>query len=183
MRLLPPARLRPKPVAVLSALLACLALPPARPAAGGPGAERQVELELAGVVPVGGDGACILVLKEKGARTILPLLLPDTSAQALGADLKARRTPGMLGEALRALGARVREVEIGAAEETVSAARVRLRQGGRQLEVAGRPSEAVALALSAGAPSSSRGSCSPPPGSRPTSSGAPGSAPRTRAET
>jgi bifunctional DNase/RNase len=131
-------------------LIACLALSPAR-AAGGPDAE-EVELELAGVMAVGGDGACLLVLREKGARTLLPLLLPGVNAQTLGADLRARRTPGMLGEALRALGARVRDVQIGAAVETVSAARVRLRQGARLLEVPSRPSEAVALAHSAGAP-------------------------------
>lgn len=142
-------------LAALAAVLAGIAALPARLSAEGPAAEARVELELAGVLPVTtgpGEGACILVLREKGARTILPLLLPDTSAQALQADLGARRTPGMLGEALRALGARVREVEIGAAEETVRAAHVRLRQGGRLLQVDGRPSEAVALALAAGAP-------------------------------
>ena len=145
------SRLRPRLLTAAAALVGCLALPPSLRAADG-GPDAAVELELAGLVPLGGDGACILVLREKGASTILPLLLPATSAQALQADLRAKRTPGMLGEALRALGARVREVEIAAAEETVEAAHVRLRQGARQLDVTGKPSEAVALALSTGAP-------------------------------
>jgi len=135
------------PVAAAASLLAV--------AVAASGAERggeRVELEVAGVVPVAEDGACILVLREKGAATLLPLMLPGFDARRLGLDLEAHRAPGLVGEAILALGARVLEVEIAELEETSSAARVRLAQGARRVELSGKPSESIALARSAGAP-------------------------------
>ena len=81
---------------------------------------------------------------------MLPLLVPD--GEALGTQARGRATDGLLGRALEALGARVREVELDATEETSAGARVRLAQGGREVEVPARPSESIALALAAGVP-------------------------------
>jgi hypothetical protein len=116
---------------------------------GDPGA--RVELELAGVLPLPESSASILVLREKGADTILPLVVPSLDA-ATTPPRHGRGTDGLLGRAIEALGGRVAEVEIDKAEETRAGARVRLSQGGRKVELRARPSESVALAVAAGVP-------------------------------
>jgi hypothetical protein len=130
------------PAAVLAAAVALTGT------AAPPQAGARIELEVAGVLPMPEGAASILVLREKGAKTLLPLLIP-------GGDVTGRADVdggGLLGQTIEALGARVSEVEIDRAEETRTGARVRLAQGGRRLEVRARPSECVALALSAGVP-------------------------------
>lgn len=117
-----------------------------------PSPDGSVQLEVAGVLPMPEGTSSILVLREKGARTLLPLIVPGADAEELGGRLGARRPPELLGEAIRALGAEVRQVEIAAAEETAGSARVRLAQGHRELELAGRTAESVVLAVAAGAP-------------------------------
>jgi len=139
----------------LAVFLALLAWPaawgPTRAAPGQP-PERRVELELLGVLAIADGNATLVVLKEKGARTLLPLLLPGPSGRAMAADLKAHRAPELLGGTLRALGARVQEVEFVDAHDEVGSGRARLSQGSRVVDVAGRPSELVALAVATGAP-------------------------------
>jgi hypothetical protein len=134
------------PLALLAGSVA-VAANASREPDGDPGA--RVELELAGVLPLPESAASILVLREKGADTILPLVVPALDA----ADPRpGRGTDGLLGRAIEALGGRVAEVEIDRAEETRAGARVRLAQGGRKLELRARPSESVALAVAAGVP-------------------------------
>ncbi len=111
------------------------------------GASARVELELAGVLPLPESPGGLVILREKGKDTILPLLVPDGRNLMPGA-----REGGLLGRAIEALGARVAEVEIERAEESPSGARVRLAQGGRRVELRAVPSESVALAIAAGIP-------------------------------
>ena len=138
------ARLRAVPAAVLGVALV-IGGTAARPSRDG--AER-VELEVAALLPMGEGEATVLVLREKGARTILPLVIPGQGAE----HENELRGPGLLAQAIEALGGRVSEVQIDRAEETRTGARVRLAQGARSLEVRGPPSESVALAVSAKAP-------------------------------
>jgi bifunctional DNase/RNase len=112
------------------------------------GVDDRVELELAGVLPMPEGNAGILVLREKGKETILPLVVPDGKRFAPGHG----REHGLLRETIEALGGRVAEVEIDAAEETSEGACVRLTRGGERVEVRAVPSESVALAIAAGAP-------------------------------
>ena len=139
------ARLRAVLVVVPWAALA-VAGTAARPSRDG---GERVELEVAALLPMGEGEATVLVLREKGARTILPLVIPGGR---LGEHENELRGPGLLGQAIEALGARVAEVQIDRAEETRTGARVRLAQGTRSLELRGPPSESVALAISAKAP-------------------------------
>ncbi len=134
------------PAAVLVgavALAAGTASDPAAPAG-------RVALEVAGVLQMPDSTAAILVLREKGASKVLPIIVPDGHAIA-GHGLD-HAPEGLLGGAIQALGARVAEVEIEQAEETSSSACIRLTQGGKRIELHASPSESVALALSAGAP-------------------------------
>lgn len=137
------------PLAIAAALALALGA-----AGSGPGSAREdglVELEVAAVLPLPDGPAGLVVLRDRASGTVLPLLVPD--GEALGAGTKAKRAPeGLLGRALDALGARVREVRLDAAEETSAGARVRLVQGAREVEVPARPSESLALALEAGVP-------------------------------
>lgn len=130
------------PLALLAGSMVVAASRPAGDDRGG-----RVELELAGVLPMPEGTASILVLREKGADTILPLLVPGGDV-----SLGGRRGGDLVGQAIEALGGRVSEVEIDRAEETLAGSRVRLAQGKRHLELRARPSESVALAVSAGVP-------------------------------
>lgn len=132
------------PGALLAGAVALSAAAHPEPSAGG----ARVELEVAGVLPMQEGVASILVLREKGARTLLPLIVP-------GPEAGGRPDAGggsLLGRAIEALGGRVSEVEIDRAEETRAGARVRLAQGARRVELRARPSESVALAVAAGVP-------------------------------
>jgi bifunctional DNase/RNase len=111
--------------------------------------EARVELEVAGLLPMGEGEAAVLVLREKGAQTLLPLVVPGSGAGEHAGELKS---PGLLGQAISALGARVTEVVIDRAEESRAGAIVRLAQGTRRVELRGRPSESVSLAVSTKAP-------------------------------
>ncbi len=141
------AGMRPVPL-VLAAGSIALVVSTARPA---PPPEQRVELEVAGVLPMPQGAAGLLVLREKGAGTLLPVLVPDAAALSASTQRSGAPDAGLLGRAIEALGGRVREVEIERAEETVTGARVRLRQGTRDLELRARPSESVALAVASGA--------------------------------
>jgi bifunctional DNase/RNase len=113
--------------------------------------DGRVELEVAAVLPLPEGPAGLVVLRDRATGTVLPLLVPD--GEALGVLTPLKRAPeGLLGRALEALGARVREVQLDAAEETSAGARVRLVQGAREVEVQARPSESLALAVATGVP-------------------------------
>jgi uncharacterized protein len=141
------------PFAFAAALLALVGVA-ARPVGGG--ADQRVAMEVAGVLPLQDEGASLVVLREKGAETILPVLVPGSAGRAVASQLRGNRSgappPDLLGGTISALGARVEEVEIETAMETAHGARVRLRQGGRALDLEGRPSEGIALAVGSGAP-------------------------------
>lgn len=135
----------------LPLLLAGGSLALAATAARGPGRGHgpadRVELELAGVLPMPEGPAGIVVLREKGKETLLPLLVPNGRSFAPGASGGA-----LLGRAIEALGGSVAEVEIERTEETSAAARVTLDQAGKRFDLRALPSESIALALSAGVP-------------------------------
>jgi bifunctional DNase/RNase len=133
------------PAAALAGVVALTAAPPGAP---GDAEGSRVELELAGVLSVPEGSGSILVLRVKGARTLLPLVVPGAERPGR-ADSQAA---ALLGQAIEALGGKVSEVEIDRAEETRAGARVRIAQGSRRLELRARPSESVALALAAGVP-------------------------------
>ncbi len=128
---------------------AALALPSAdAPAEGQDGGTPRVELEVAGILPMPEGSSAIVVLREKGSRTLLPLIVPGGMTEGK-ADA---RGGGLLGRTIEALGGRVAEVEIDRAEETRAGSRVRLTQGTKKLELHARPSESVALAMAAKVP-------------------------------
>jgi bifunctional DNase/RNase len=116
------------------------------------GQNGRTQLELAGVLEVGDGAATLVILREKGSRTILPMLLQGEAGRALAADLQSLRAPALLGVTLRALGARVQEIELQGTDDEVRTGRARVSQGEKVVDVAGHPPELVSLAVETGAP-------------------------------
>lgn len=121
-----------------------------------PGAEL-VELEVLGVVPLDAEPSSVLVLRQKDGTILLPILVGRNEGAAIALRLKRaapRHTQAadLLEKAIAALGGRVMRVAIEAEQAVLFHARVTLQQGERRLEVEGRPSDSVALAVAAHAP-------------------------------
>jgi bifunctional DNase/RNase len=121
------------------------------------GTEPDVEMEVLGVVPLESESASLLILRQKGARTVLPIFVGRSEGAAIEQRLKhppARRPhgPDLLSKAIGALGGKVSRVSIEGAQAAIFSARVTLQQGDRKVEVEGRPSDSVALAIASHAP-------------------------------
>lgn len=139
---------------LLASLLAAAALSPAPPGA----ADEQVELEVAGVLPLEEESGSLLVLRDKGVGTFLPIFVGRTEGAALGARLRRGvpsprpGTADLLERAIAALGGRVARVAIEGEQAPLLRGRVLVAQGERRVELEARPSDAVALAVAARAP-------------------------------
>jgi bifunctional DNase/RNase len=120
-------------------------------------AKEGVEMEVLGVVPLESESSSLLVLRQKGAATVLPIFVGRGEATAIQRRLAgdAASRPGaadLMERAIGALGGRVVRVEIEGMRATVFRARVTLEQAQRHVVVDARPSDSVALAMSARAP-------------------------------
>jgi uncharacterized protein len=153
---------RPLPLAGLLALPLAAGISLATGAvrtAAAPGAPARIELEVAGVLPLSEEWAIVLVLREKGAGTLLPVIVPGQDGKDLRKALARGAVPegaeaadSLLDRAIAALGAKIVEVELDEAEETARAARVHIVHDGKDVELAARPSESIPLAVAVGAP-------------------------------
>ena len=124
---------------------------------GTPQPPDMVEMEVAGVFPLEGGQAAMLVLREKGRETLLPIVVGRGEADAIEMRLDHRepsrpRVQELLKSTIDALGGRVVRVEIRDASEALYRAKVHLAQGSQRVELEARPSDSVVLALSAAAP-------------------------------
>jgi uncharacterized protein len=141
-------------------LLAAAVLASAAASDGGP--ERShgpelVEMEVAGVFPLDDAHAGVLVLREKGRETLLPIVVGRSEADQIGKRMRREaparpRTHDLLEHAIGALGGKVVRVEIRDASDALYRARLFVSQGSQRIELDARPSDSVALAIGAGAP-------------------------------
>jgi bifunctional DNase/RNase len=116
-----------------------------------------IELEVAAVLPLDPEAGTLLVLRQKGAETMLPIFIGRNEGAALDQRLRRGppRRPGaaeLLERTIAALGGRVAHVAIEGEQAAVLRARVTLVQGERRFEIDARPSDSVTLAVGAGAP-------------------------------
>src|SRR5215208_6632417 len=116
-----------------------------------------VELEVAGVFPLDDSNAGIVVLRQKGGATLLPIVVGRGEADVVSKRLRQEtptrpRTHELLERTIDALGGRVVRVEIRDVSEAVYRARVFLSQGTQRVELDARPSDSIALAVAARAP-------------------------------
>ncbi len=116
-----------------------------------------LEMEVLGVVPLESEATSILVLRQKGAHTLLPIFV----GRAEGAEIDRRMKHGpaehghaadLLHHSIEALGGRVTRVVIEGAGGRPFHARVALDQGRTHHDVDARPSDSVSLALASRAP-------------------------------
>ena len=136
--------------AVASAVLMASAAPRAAPV-------DEVELEVLGVLPLAAETSSLLVLREKGARTLLPIFVGRSEGAAIRHRLarEPERRPAaaeLLQRTIDALGGKVMRVELQGAQPALFRARVTLQQNGRKLDVEARPSDSIALAVTTRAP-------------------------------
>ena len=119
--------------------------------------QNLVEMEVLGVVPMESEAASVLVLRQKGEQVVLPIFVGRNEGTAIEMLLKGAASThphamDLLANAIVALGAKVTRVEILGVKAAIFRARVMLDQGGKRLELEGRPSDSVALALAHSAP-------------------------------
>jgi len=99
----------------------------------------------------------VVILRDLGRRRYLPIWIGPWEANAIAMRLQGL-TPGrplthdLFAGVLAELGATIREVVIADLADETFHARIHLETGGRILEIDSRPSDALALAVRAGAP-------------------------------
>lgn len=116
-----------------------------------------VEMEVLGVLPLESETASLLVLREKGSDTMLPIFVGKSEGAAIELRLKqppAARPQGadLLARTIGVLGGTVTRVDIESSQSPLFTARVTLQQGERRLQMEARPSDSVGLAIAARAP-------------------------------
>jgi bifunctional DNase/RNase len=114
-----------------------------------------VEVSVLGVGATN-DGDAVL-LGDESRRTVLPILIGGTEALSIQLRFERRRyerplTHDLLDSMLKEVGAEVVRVEIDDLVDNTFLAAVILRHDGRFSRIDARPSDAIALALGAGAP-------------------------------
>lgn len=139
------------------ALLMAWALPAqARELAAPP--EAMVEVEVATVGMSGRAGVPVVLLREPGAREVIPIFIGPVEARAILRALAGERPPRpltheLLGDVLVGTELRLERIYIDALVDGAFLGMLELRREGQAapLRIDSRPSDAIALALTAGA--------------------------------
>lgn len=139
------------------ALLMALALPAqARELAAPP--ETMVEVEVATVGMSGRAGVPVVLLREPGAREVIPIFIGPVEARAILRALAGERPPRpltheLLGDVLAGTQLSLERIYIDALVDGAFLGMLELRREGQDtpLRIDSRPSDAIALALTAGA--------------------------------
>jgi bifunctional DNase/RNase len=103
------------------------------------------------------DGSCIVILEEVTGSRLLPIHagMNEVNAIALhagGVTLPRPMTHDLMQSLIEALGGRVLRVDIHEVQDDVFHARLTLERDGHRIAVDARPSDAINLAIRAGAP-------------------------------
>jgi len=115
----------------------------------------EAESEGAGRIP--GEGQPVMLLKEQQGPRVLPIWVGHPEGRALALQLagKALRRPltqDLMASLVEAAGARIERISVGRFGENTFYAAVIVTSGGEAQEVDARPSDALNLAVRAGAP-------------------------------
>lgn len=117
----------------------------------------MVEVILRAVRVDVGTSTPLLLLEEVGGNRVLPIFIGAPEATAIAYALGGVATPrpmshDLLGNVIAALGAKLFAIEITKLRDNTFYANLHLLRAGAEINVSARPSDAVALALRAGAP-------------------------------
>jgi bifunctional DNase/RNase len=116
-----------------------------------------VRVDVEGVFVSPGSMAPVVMLAERDGRRTLPIWVGYLEAEAIRRNLTGEResrpmTHDLLGDAVRSLGGDVERIVVTRLDAGTFFARVHLTARGDTLSLDARPSDAIALALGAGAP-------------------------------
>lgn len=117
----------------------------------------MIEVVLRAVRVDVGSSTPLLLLEELGGERVLPIFIGAPEATAIAYALQHLETPrpmshDLMGSIITALGARLFTVEITELVDNTYFANLRILHDSKEVIVSARPSDAVALALRAGAP-------------------------------
>lgn len=117
----------------------------------------MVEMKVSGVILEPQTRSPIVVLKDAEERKALLIWVGEPEANAILMGLEKVQTPrpmthDLLCNALEALDASVKEIRISDMKNNTFFAEIECDQGGRNIVIDARPSDAIALALRAGVP-------------------------------
>ena len=117
----------------------------------------MIEVVLRAVRVDVGSSTPLLLLEELGGERVLPIFIGAPEATAIAYALQHLETPrpmshDLMGSIITALGARLFTVEITELIDNTFYANLRILHETKEVIVSARPSDAVALALRAGAP-------------------------------
>lgn len=120
--------------------------------------ENMVEVEVATVGMAGMGSAPVVLLREPGAREVIPIFIGPVEARAILRALAGERpqrplTHELLGDVLDGTEVRLERIYVDALEGGTFLGMLELRREGQDapVRIDSRPSDAIALALSAGA--------------------------------
>ncbi|HNX05100.1 MAG TPA: bifunctional nuclease family protein [Opitutales bacterium] len=116
----------------------------------------RVEIASLSLVPSGG-GTCAIVLREADGERFLPVVIGLLEAQAIAVKIQGMPTPrplthDLLGAVLAALHGKLVRVTIDNVREGTFYATIEIDREGSVIKIDARPSDAIALAVRAGAP-------------------------------
>jgi bifunctional DNase/RNase len=117
----------------------------------------MVECELARIIIDEHRDEQVIFLREMGGKRAFPILIGIFEATQIDRILKERRarrplTHDLLLDAVKALGGKLAAVRIEEFRDEIFFAKLAIAREGGEVAVDARPSDAVALALMAGAP-------------------------------
>lgn len=118
---------------------------------------REIPMSIKGLMLDPISNSPIVVLKDDGDETFLPIWVGIFEANAIALQLESVETPrpmthDLLKNVLQELQASISRIVINDLQDSTFYARIYLTAGGRDLEIDSRPSDAIALALRVKAP-------------------------------
>jgi hypothetical protein len=114
-------------------------------------------MELSRLVIRETDDEQVIVLKEKDGDRKFPIVIGIYEASVINRKIRGIRTPrplthDLVASVIKESGARLHRIVVNDLREGTFFARLVLDRDGKELEVDARPSDAIALAISTGAP-------------------------------
>jgi bifunctional DNase/RNase len=117
----------------------------------------SVEMKITGLMIDPVSNMPIIILKNQGGDAVLPIWVGIFEANAIAMQMENIESPrpmthDLLKNVIEGLEAQIRGIEITDLKDNTFFAVIRLDRAGESLEIDSRPSDAMALALRAGAP-------------------------------
>ena len=117
----------------------------------------SVQMELHKIIISEMQDQQIIVLKEVDGERKFPIVIGSNEAMAIDRRLKSIPTPrpmthDLLANTIESMGGSIEKIEINDLQDHTFFARIHIRQGGKQLEVDSRPSDAIALGIASVVP-------------------------------